>query len=139
MSTLASAGVATSAFVIFALGAVHLVLTFVGDKLRPRDVALESALEAGFLRITTETTMWNAWVGFNASHSLGAMLFGLVYGYLALAQPWVLFGSVFLLAVGQLILAGYAVLGVRYWFSVPRAGIWIANAAYAGALIARWS
>src|SRR5438046_6957052 len=30
--------------------------------------------------------MWRAWVGFNASHSMGAMLFGLVFAFLALAH-----------------------------------------------------
>ena len=27
--------------------------------------------------------MWRAWVGFNATHSLGLILFGALYGYLA--------------------------------------------------------
>jgi hypothetical protein len=46
--------------------------------------------------ISRETTMWKAWIGFNASHSLGAILFGLVYGYLALAHPAFLFPIPFL-------------------------------------------
>jgi hypothetical protein len=35
--------------------------------------------------------MWKAWVGFNASHSYGAILFGLVYGYLASMSSEVVF------------------------------------------------
>jgi hypothetical protein len=29
--------------------------------------------------ITKEATMWRCWVGFNASHSMGLILFGLVF------------------------------------------------------------
>jgi hypothetical protein len=39
-------------------------------------------------------------VGFNASHSMGLILFGLVFGYLALAHRQLLFQSPFLLVVG---------------------------------------
>lgn len=52
--------------------------------------------------------MWKAWVGFNASHALGAILFGLVYGYLALLHLAFLFQSWFLLAVGFALLVGYS-------------------------------
>jgi hypothetical protein len=41
-----------------------------------------------------------SWMGFNASHSLAPILFGLVYGYLALSKGNILFGSPFLLATG---------------------------------------
>jgi hypothetical protein len=88
------------------------------------------------LVISRQTTMWKAWVGFNASHSFGAILFGLVYGQLALVQPRVLFGSPFLLAVGLALLCGHTFLAKRYWFKTPFRGILIALALYVGALIA---
>src|SRR5919204_82482 len=59
---------------------------------------------------TRHTTMWKAWVGFNASHSYGLILFGTVYGSLALAHSDVLFQSVFLLSLGLLWLFGYVFL-----------------------------
>lgn len=40
------------------------------------------------------------WVGFNASHSYGLILFSAVYGYPALAHGDVLFHSIFLLTPG---------------------------------------
>jgi len=89
-------------------------------------------------RISKETTIWRAGIGFHASHSAGAMLFGLVYGYLALAQAPVLFGSVFLLALGFVFLAGFTVLGRRYWFRTPFRGIAIALALYVAALVAQF-
>ena len=79
--------------------------------------------------------MWKAWIGFNASHSYGLILFGAVYGYLALVHPAFLFQSWFLLALGLLFLAGYAILGRLYWFSVPFRGILLATALYVGALV----
>ena len=139
MSTLASPLLAASAFIIFALGAAHLLLTFRGNKLYPRDAALHVRLKEVSPVITRETTMWKAWVGFNASHSYGAIFFGLVYSYLALVHASLLFGSPFLLSVGLLLLGGYIFLGKRYWFSVPFRGIVLATVLYVLALVAHWA
>ena len=89
--------------------------------------------------ISRETTMWKAWIGFNASHSYGAILFGLVYGYLAMFQNAFLFTSPFLLAVGLAFLSGYVFLGKVYWFSVPFRGILLAAALYVAALLVAWA
>jgi len=129
---IASLLVTASAGVIFALGAAHLVLTFHGPKLSPRDPALTATMQSVSPGITRQTTMWRAWIGFNASHSFGALLFGVVYSYLALAEPAVLFGSVFLGLVGLLLLLGYAALGWLYWFSAPLRGITLALLLYVG-------
>ena len=131
---LASLLVAASALVILALGSIHLLYTFRGSRLHPRDATLIAAMRQVSPNLTRETTMWKTWIGFNASHSYGAMLFGLVYGYLALADPRALFGSRFLLAVGLALLAGYCVLGWKYWFSIPLRGIAIATVLYVAAL-----
>ena len=66
------------------LGAIHLSDTFASDKLLPRDPDRKPRLEAISPVLTSQTTMWKAWIGFNASHSLCALLFGAVYGDLAL-------------------------------------------------------
>jgi hypothetical protein len=66
--------------------------------------------------------------GFNASHSMGAILFGLMFGVLALAHAQILFQSNFLLSVGLAFLGGYFALGKVYWFSVPFAGISVSPA-----------
>lgn len=135
MRVLAVSLLVAGAGVVLTLGIAHLVLTFVGRKLHPREPETKVILEASSLRLTRETTMWRAWIGFNASHSLGAILFGLVYGYLAVAEDGLLFGSIFLLAVGLAFLAGYVALGYRYWFSVPRRGILLATACYVAAIV----
>ena len=83
--------------------------------------------------------MWKAWVGFNASHSYGAILFGSVYGYLALTNSEFLFASRFLGVLGLLFLGGYVVLGKLYWFSVPFRGIVIATVCYIAGLVVAWA
>ena len=136
MNQLASLLLAGSAAVLLAFGLIHLLYTFRGSKLQPRDNELLQRMSVVPLVISRETTMWKAWVGFNASHSFGAILFGLIYGQLALVQPRVLLSSPFLLAVGLALLCGYTFLGKRYWFKTPFRGIFIALALYVGGLIA---
>ena len=126
---------AASAAIIFVLGAMHLWYTFCSNKLQPRDPDLRARLEQAPLVLTRKTTMWKAWVGFNASHSYGALLFGAIYGYLALVHSSFLFDSWYLLSTGLLVLLAYAFLGKRYWFSVPFRGILFATALYVGALV----
>jgi hypothetical protein len=139
MNALAPSLIAASAAIILLLGLIHLAYTFSGTKLHPRDAALQARLKEVSPIITRETTMWKAWIGFNASHSYGAILFGLVYGYLALAHSSFLFQSAFLLLLGLLLLAGYAFLGKVYWFSVPFRGIVLSTALYVAALIVGWA
>lgn len=139
MNALAPSLIVASAAIILLLGVIHLVYTFSGTKLHPREAALRARLKEVSPVISRETTMWKAWIGFNASHSYGAMLFGLVYGYLALAHAAFLFQSTFLLVLGLLLLAGYAYLGKVYWFSVPFRGIALSAALYVTALIVGWA
>jgi hypothetical protein len=79
--------------------------------------------------------MWRCWVGFNASHSMGAILFGLVYGFLALAHGSLLFTSPFLLVVGLLMVGGFFALGKAYWFSIPFISAGISLACYLASVI----
>jgi len=117
-----------SASIIFTLGVLHLVYTFWGPQLTPRDPALQISMSQISPVITKETTMWRCWVGFNASHSMGLILFGLVFGFLALAQSRLLFHSPFLLVVGLAMLGSFVVLCKVYFFSGPLTGISIALA-----------
>jgi hypothetical protein len=124
-----------SASIVLALGLLHLVYTFWGPKLTPRDPALQLSMREVSPVITKETTMWRAWIGFNVSHAMGLMLFGVVFGFLALAQSQLLFHAPFLLGVGLVMLGGLVVLGKTYWFSVPLAGISISLACYIASIV----
>jgi hypothetical protein len=133
---LATGFMTLSALVVLTLGVLHLVYTFSGPKLTPRDPALQARMSEVHLVITRQTTVWRAWVGFNASHSMGAILFGLVYGFLANAYPELLFNSPFLLVVGFAMLGGLAVLAKAYWFRIPFAGVVIALVCYVLGIVA---
>ena len=95
---------------------IHLLYTFSGPKLLPRDRELQTRMKEVSPVITRETTMWKTWIGFNASHSCALFLFGSVYGYLALAHSDFLFHSVFLLSVGLIFLLGYIILAEKVFF-----------------------
>ena len=58
-------------------------------------------------------------MGFNASHSMGLILFGLGFGFLALAHGELLFHSPFLLVVGLAMLGGLVVLCKLHFFRGP--------------------
>jgi hypothetical protein len=121
---------------ILALGMAHLVFTFHGPKLLPRDPALPARMRASTLVLTPQTDVWRAWLGFNASHSLGAILFGLLFGWLAWREPTLLFGSSFLCGVALAFLAGWLLLAWRYWFRAPLVGVAFAGACTVAAIAA---
>jgi hypothetical protein len=100
----------------------------------PREPELLARMREVSPFISRETSMWQAWVGFNASHSFGAIVFGAVYGYLSVVHGAFLFQSVFLLALGLLVLLGYLCLAKLYWFSAPFRAILLATVLYALAL-----
>jgi hypothetical protein len=126
MHTMARVLVAASAAIVALLGALHLFHTFRGPGLLPRDRELHARMQEVSPVITRQTTMWRAWIGFNASHGLGLILFGLVFGYLAAVHGAVLLRSCFLLSAGVIVLAGYVLLARRYFFRVPLRAILLA-------------
>src|SRR6187431_2111842 len=96
--------VALSSAILLALGVIHLAYTFSGTKLTPTDTAVQARMAETSPVISKEITMWQAWIGFNATHSMFLILFGLIYGYLALAQSELLFRSPYLMIVGAAML-----------------------------------
>lgn len=109
------------------LGLIHAVYTFSDlshpRRLVPDDPAVIAAMSASGVRLARGgTTMWRAWVGFNLSHSLGAMMFSLVciaaglsFGALAWSKAVLLVP----VAIGLI----YLWLAIRFWFRVPAIGI----------------
>jgi hypothetical protein len=139
LNAIASSLVAASAAILLLLGLAHLLFTFHGPKLWPRDPELRTRMREVSPVITRQTTMWKAWIGFNASHSIALILFGAVYGYLALAQSEFLFRSVFLLGLGLLVLLAYVFLAKSYFFRTPLRSVLVATALYVVALVVRWA
>lgn len=115
------------------LGTVHLLYTCCTNRFDPNDAATKAAMQAGHPLLTRRTTLWRAWVGFNASHSLGAMLFATVYLILAIGHiEWLRMSPAlaWLAVVGS---GGYVLLALRYWFRTPLIGCAISTACFIGA------
>ena len=110
-----------SVFVV--LGIIHFVFTLFTNKFEARDPALTESMKRISPILTGRTTMWNAWIGFNASHSLGAVLFGMFYIVIALENYPYLKSSAALNFLLLAVPALYLVLALRYWFDKPRNGI----------------
>lgn len=122
--------IAASAAVVLLLGLVHLLYTFRGDQLHPRDPELTVKMMTVSPVITRESTMWRVWIGFNATHSFGLILFGALFGYLAMRHSAFLFHSWFLLALGFALLVGYAAVAKLYFFTSPFRGVVLATVLY---------
>ena len=62
------------------LGTAHAIFTPLraSDRkgLSPDDPALIDAMTRAHVRLTRRVDLWSTWIGFNLSHSLGAVLFG---------------------------------------------------------------
>ena len=118
---------------IFALlGAVHAIYSLM-DVRRPRRFAPEDRTVADAMKSTGvrlsrgRGNMWDAWLGFNISHGLGALFFGAVcisagvyLDALSLPKP--------VLLIPALVGLMYFALAIRFWFRVPAVGIGAATA-----------
>jgi hypothetical protein len=122
--------VAAAAAIILLLGLVHLAYTFFTRKLNPRDDELERNMRQASPRISRQTTMWKAWIGFNASHSVSLILFGAIYGYMSFFAWPLLIHSAFLLGLGIAFFAGYLLLAKLYFFKSPLIGVALASSLY---------
>jgi hypothetical protein len=118
------------------LGVAHALLMLADERwprmLVPEKTELIAAMAATGLRLARgRTSMWNAWVGFNLSHSVGLMVFGALSIALAgFALPKAV------LLVLALVAALYLLLAIRYWFRVPVIGIAAATLCFLGAWLA---
>ncbi len=108
------------------LGALHTLYTvldeFAPRRLAPKDPSLVTTLRMAPLGLTSETNMWRAWIGFNLSHGIGAMGFGLLYAYLGVVHAEFLLQATPLLLAAPIIASLYLMMALRYWFSIPAIG-----------------
>lgn len=113
------------------LGLLHAVYTLLDERhprrLAPDDPAVVAAMQASKLRLSRGAmTMWQAWISFNLTHSLAALMLGAACFIVAACFRVFAFppGALFALAgVSSLV----ALIGLRYWFTVPRVGSVVAT------------
>ena len=115
------------------LGTLHLLYTFFTRKFHSSDPAVMEAMRRCSPVITNETSMWKMWVGFNASHSIGAMLLAAIYIPLAVYHFPMLRSSVWFMTLPVVVAFAYLLLARRYWFRVPYFGVLIALVCFVAA------
>jgi hypothetical protein len=114
------------------LGLLHAIFTLLDEKnprrLAPDDPAVVTAMQNSKVRLSRGAiTMWQGWISFNLTHSLAAMLMGTACFIVAAHFGLFVFSPWALLALAG-VSAVFALIGLRYWFGVPRAGTLIATA-----------
>jgi len=122
--------VIASSCVFILLGAGHMILTLFTTSFEPRDAELLALNKQVAPKITTQTSLWLGGVGFHISHSLGFLVFGVIYLGLSIESPELISSSAILslaLIVTPLV---YLLLSIRYWFIVPTIGIAISCVGY---------
>ena len=109
------------------LGAAHALATprtpAQRKGLSPRTPAVREAMTNDTILLTRRTTMWLAWVGFNLSHSLGAVVFGsfvLLVGRSSMSFDT---QAAAFLPFTVVVCGLYLILARRYWFRTPIIGI----------------
>ena len=112
--------------VIALMGSLHLRITFFSDKLFPRNKKLVDEMNVSPLILTTKSTMWKSWIGFNATHSSGVLFIGLINFYSAVNYFEMLRSDKFIAAFTILTIGFYAWVAKKYWFKTVLAGILIA-------------
>ncbi|MGI8732860.1 MAG: LIC_13387 family protein [Pyrinomonadaceae bacterium] len=109
------------------LGLLHAIYT-VCDIYRPRYLApkdqavIDQMAAAGVRLARGRANMWDAWLGFNLSHSLGVVMFGLVcVGAGVFARSLAVPRATLLIPV--LVGVIYLLLAIRFWFRTPTVGV----------------
>lgn len=110
--------------IIFAiLGTIHLFYTFFSNKFSSKNKKLISEMKSSSPILTKETTMWRAWIGFNASHSSGAIFIGILNLFLAIKYFSTFQSEHFYFLFNILTISFYLWLAKKYWFRIPFFGI----------------
>ena len=105
------------------LGVIHTAFTLQDfDSPRyfaPGDAELLAAMRQSAVGLNPKINLWEAWLGFNFSHSLGLLMFGGAFLYTGIFYPSVFSESKVLQVCSILIPAIYVILSLRFWFVNP--------------------
>ncbi len=112
--------------ILVILGTIHLLYTFFSDKFSSRNKKVIEEMKSSHPNLTRETTMWKAWIGFNASHSSGAIFIGIMNIYLAHNFFSLLKNDLFFFLLNLLTVGFYLWLAKKYWFKIPFYGVLVA-------------
>ena len=124
----------TGALIFFVFGAYHGILTLRDLSLprafTPTDESVRRAMQESRVALNPRVNLWEAWLGFNLSHSLGLVLFG--GGLITIA--WLHFPvfaqSPSMQVTALVVAAAYLILSVRFFFRGPAIGTGIGLACF---------
>lgn len=109
----------TGSTIIAGLASIHMYYTFFTDKFSSRNEKMIGDMQSSSPIISKELTMWQAWIGFNASHSAGGIFIGIINFYLADQYFTVLQTDNFFFLFNILTIGFYVWLAKKYWFKIP--------------------
>lgn len=120
------------------LGSIHARETPLSKDSRkgltPSDPALIESMEKSAVLLTRRTDMWLAWIGFNLSHSLGAVAFGLFVVVVGRNAESFASQAAYCVPLATLVAATYVAIGLKYWFRDPNTGLILSL----GCFVASW-
>jgi hypothetical protein len=107
----------TGSLIIGIMGALHLRGTLYFNVLHPRNEKLVTDMKASTLILTDKLNMWSSWIGFNATHSSGAIFLGVVNFYLAYRYFEILQSDPFFFLFTIVTMGFYVWVAKKYWFN----------------------
>jgi hypothetical protein len=117
------------------LGFIHIICTFFTDKFNAYNPYVTQTMKSTSPKITKETTIFRAWVGFNASHSLGAIFFAAIYIPLAYSHIQFITHNSWFAVLPSIIGFSYLFLAKYYWFKIPFFGFLLSTACFVSAFV----
>ena len=119
------------------LGIIHALITPLTPEqakgLSPRDPEYRRGMTQQTVFLTRRINLWEGWVSFNLSHSLGLVLFGVMV-LLAGRSAAAFEANASFVPFAVVVSAAYLAIGLRYWFRTPILGASITGVCF----IASW-
>ena len=115
----------TGSIIMVLLGSIHVYCTFFTSTFSSENEKMIEEMKSSSPILTKKITMWNAWIGFNGSHSSGVIFIGLINVYLAFRYFRILQSDHFFFVFNILTIGFYVWLAEKYWFNIPLTGLLI--------------
>ena len=103
--------------------------------LSPSDPSLAESMARSRSLLTGRTDMWRAWVGFNLSHSLRAVLFGVLVVLVGRTPASFEYNATVFLPLAVVVSIAYLGRGVADWFRTPIIGMGLSVLLFSVALV----
>lgn len=104
----------------------------------PRDDRVRRLMTQTTLRLSNRVSMWPAWLGFNISHGLGLVFFGLTILLIGIYDFRLLRAVPPLQPLIVVVSAAYCVLSIRFWFFAPTIATGVATACFLASMVLVW-